>query len=100
MLPAEETYLALFNGARCVAADCDGEAPRRERANILTTAARNAFPGALSPVAGEVEVPAGEVCVVAGPIPAALRGPLSGSPTSPKSSSAFGRFWCDFVRGA
>ena len=27
----EETYLALFHGARRVPADCDGEAPRRER---------------------------------------------------------------------
>jgi len=31
MLPEEEAYLALFHGARRVAADCDGEAPRRER---------------------------------------------------------------------
>jgi len=30
-LPEEEVYLALFHGARRVAADCDGEAPRRER---------------------------------------------------------------------
>ncbi|MFL4985262.1 MAG: Rieske 2Fe-2S domain-containing protein [Xanthobacteraceae bacterium] len=30
-LPEEEAYLALFHGARRVAADCDGEAPRRER---------------------------------------------------------------------
>ncbi|ACL58354.1 Rieske (2Fe-2S) protein [Methylobacterium nodulans] len=30
LLPEEETYLALFHGARRVAADCDGEAPRRE----------------------------------------------------------------------
>ena len=32
MLPEEEAHLALFHGARRVAADCDGEAPRRERA--------------------------------------------------------------------
>jgi nitrite reductase/ring-hydroxylating ferredoxin subunit len=31
VLPEEETYLALFHGARRLAADCDGEAPRRER---------------------------------------------------------------------
>ena len=31
ILPEEEAYLALFHGARRVAADCDGEAPRRER---------------------------------------------------------------------
>ena len=31
MLPQEEAYLALFHGARRVAADCDGEVPRRER---------------------------------------------------------------------
>src|SRR5215471_15663372 len=30
LLPEEEAYLALFHGARRVAADCDGEAPRRE----------------------------------------------------------------------
>lgn len=30
-LEDEEAYLALFHGARRVAADCDGEAPRRER---------------------------------------------------------------------
>ena len=29
-LPEEEAYLALFHGARRVAADCDGEAPRRD----------------------------------------------------------------------
>ncbi|WP_208866386.1 Rieske (2Fe-2S) protein [Paraburkholderia lacunae] len=31
MLSEDEAYLALFHGARRVAADCDGEAPRRER---------------------------------------------------------------------
>jgi nitrite reductase/ring-hydroxylating ferredoxin subunit len=34
MLPEEEAYLALFHGARRVAADCDGEAPRRQRAPL------------------------------------------------------------------
>src|ERR1700746_5063 len=34
MLPEEEAYLALFHGARRVAADCDGEEPRRERAPL------------------------------------------------------------------
>ena len=34
MLPQEDAYLALFHGARSVAADCDGEAPRRERAPL------------------------------------------------------------------
>jgi hypothetical protein len=34
MLPEEEAYLALFHGARRVAANCDGEAPRRERAPL------------------------------------------------------------------
>ena len=34
LLPDEETHLALFHGARRVAADCDGEAPRRERAPL------------------------------------------------------------------
>src|SRR6516225_5641827 len=34
MLPEEDAYLALFHGARSVAADCDGEAPRRERAPL------------------------------------------------------------------
>jgi len=29
-LPQQEAYLALFHGARHVAADCDGQAPRRE----------------------------------------------------------------------
>jgi nitrite reductase/ring-hydroxylating ferredoxin subunit len=33
-LSDEDTYLALFHGARRVAADCDGEAPRRERAPL------------------------------------------------------------------
>ncbi|SDH07772.1 Ferredoxin subunit of nitrite reductase or a ring-hydroxylating dioxygenase [Bradyrhizobium sp. Rc2d] len=34
VLPEEDAYLALFHGARRVAADCDGEAPRRERAPL------------------------------------------------------------------
>ena len=34
MLRSEETYLALFHGARRVAADCDGEASRRPRTAI------------------------------------------------------------------
>ena len=34
LLPEEVAYLALFHGARRVAADCDGEAPRRERAPL------------------------------------------------------------------
>jgi len=36
VLPEEEVYLALFQGARRVAADCDGEAPRRERAPLAS----------------------------------------------------------------
>ena len=36
VLPEQETYLALFHGARRVAADCDGEAPRRERAPLAS----------------------------------------------------------------
>jgi nitrite reductase/ring-hydroxylating ferredoxin subunit len=35
-LPNEEAYLALFHGARRVAEDCDGEAPRRERAPLAS----------------------------------------------------------------
>jgi nitrite reductase/ring-hydroxylating ferredoxin subunit len=34
VLPENDAYLALFHGARRVAADCDGEAPRRERAPL------------------------------------------------------------------
>jgi hypothetical protein len=34
MLPEEEGYLALFHGARRVAVDCEGEAPRWERAPL------------------------------------------------------------------
>ena len=34
VLPEEEAYLALFHGARRVGADCEGEAPRRERAPL------------------------------------------------------------------
>ena len=37
-LPEEEIYLALFHGARRVAADCDGAAPRRERAPLASRA--------------------------------------------------------------
>ncbi len=33
-LPEDETYLALFHGARRVASDCDGRPPRRERAPL------------------------------------------------------------------
>jgi nitrite reductase/ring-hydroxylating ferredoxin subunit len=33
-VPDEEAYLALFHGARRVAADCDGQPPRRERAPL------------------------------------------------------------------
>lgn len=33
-LPEEDIYLALFHGARRVATDCDGEAPRRDRAPL------------------------------------------------------------------
>jgi hypothetical protein len=36
VLPEEEAYLALFHGARRVAADCDGQAPRRERAPLAS----------------------------------------------------------------
>lgn len=34
VLPEDDTYLALFHGARRVAADCEGQAPRRERAPL------------------------------------------------------------------
>ncbi|MGQ0664803.1 MAG: Rieske (2Fe-2S) protein [Pseudomonadota bacterium] len=37
-LPEEETYLALYQGARRVAADCEGAAPRRRRAPFATGA--------------------------------------------------------------
>jgi nitrite reductase/ring-hydroxylating ferredoxin subunit len=33
-LPEEESHIALFHGVRRVAEDCDGEAPRRERAPL------------------------------------------------------------------
>jgi nitrite reductase/ring-hydroxylating ferredoxin subunit len=36
VLPEEEAYLALFHGARRVAADCDGQAPRRERTPLAS----------------------------------------------------------------
>lgn len=36
LLPEEEAYLALFHGARRVAADCDGEAPRRQRTPLAS----------------------------------------------------------------
>ena len=32
-LPEDDAYLALFQGARRVAADCDGQAPRRGNAH-------------------------------------------------------------------
>ena len=35
-LPDEEVYLALFHGGRRVAADCAGQAPRRERAALAS----------------------------------------------------------------
>jgi nitrite reductase/ring-hydroxylating ferredoxin subunit len=35
-LPELETYLALFHGARAVAEDCDGAAPRRRRAPLAS----------------------------------------------------------------
>jgi hypothetical protein len=34
LLPDDDAYLTLFHGARRVAADCDGQAPRRERAPL------------------------------------------------------------------
>ena len=34
LLPAEETYLALFHGLRRVAADCEDQPPRRDRAPL------------------------------------------------------------------
>jgi nitrite reductase/ring-hydroxylating ferredoxin subunit len=36
VLPEEETYLALFHGARRVAADCAGQPPRRDRAPLAS----------------------------------------------------------------
>lgn len=36
MLPEEEAYLALFHGARRVAADCAGQPPRRDRAPLAS----------------------------------------------------------------
>lgn len=36
VLPDEETYLALFQGARRVAADCEGQPPRRDRAPLAS----------------------------------------------------------------
>src|SRR5918997_115407 len=36
VVPDGETYLALFQGARRVAADCDGTAPYRERAPLTS----------------------------------------------------------------
>ena len=37
-LPEEETCLALFHGARRVAGDCAGQAPRRDRAPLASSA--------------------------------------------------------------
>jgi nitrite reductase/ring-hydroxylating ferredoxin subunit len=36
VLPEEETYLALFHGARRVATECEGQPPRRERAPLAS----------------------------------------------------------------
>jgi nitrite reductase/ring-hydroxylating ferredoxin subunit len=36
VLPEEEAYLALFHGARRVAADCDGQTPRRRRVALAS----------------------------------------------------------------
>jgi nitrite reductase/ring-hydroxylating ferredoxin subunit len=36
VLPEEQAYLALFHGVRRVAADCEGQAPRRERAPLAS----------------------------------------------------------------
>ena len=36
VLLEDEAYLALYHGARRVAADCDGEAPRRERTPLAS----------------------------------------------------------------
>jgi nitrite reductase/ring-hydroxylating ferredoxin subunit len=36
VLSEEDTFLALFHGARRVAADCDGEAPRHDRAPLAS----------------------------------------------------------------
>jgi hypothetical protein len=36
LLPQEEVYLALFHGARRVADDCEGQAPRQERAPLAS----------------------------------------------------------------
>jgi nitrite reductase/ring-hydroxylating ferredoxin subunit len=36
VLREEDTYLALFHGCRRVAADCDGEAPRRQRSPLAS----------------------------------------------------------------
>jgi nitrite reductase/ring-hydroxylating ferredoxin subunit len=36
-LPEEETHLALFHGVRRVAQDCEGEAPRRDRAPLASS---------------------------------------------------------------
>ncbi|WP_262299461.1 Rieske (2Fe-2S) protein [Microvirga sesbaniae] len=36
VLPEEEAYLALFHGARRVAADCAGQPPRRDRAPLAS----------------------------------------------------------------
>jgi nitrite reductase/ring-hydroxylating ferredoxin subunit len=36
LLPEEDTHLALFHGARRVAADCEGQAPRQERAPLAS----------------------------------------------------------------
>ena len=36
VLSEEEAFLALFHGARRVAADCDGQAPRQERAPLAS----------------------------------------------------------------
>ena len=33
-LPEDDAFLALFHGARRVAADCEGQAPRRERSSL------------------------------------------------------------------
>jgi nitrite reductase/ring-hydroxylating ferredoxin subunit len=35
VLPDEQAYLALFHGVRRVAADCEGQPPRRERSPLL-----------------------------------------------------------------
>ena len=101
-LPEEETCLALFHGARRVAGDCAGQAPRRDRAPLAAPIRRSCSAGCGAGRAYAIATPPSAPCSPRSPLVPRRRcwpsccswpGPSASTPIAATCSTSSTRPW-------